>query len=186
MVAPRRLARLLNELASSPATIGHLKLGDITVEVTESLTPSRLPSSSSWKWVGLGEVETRGTYLLDPTDGFNADNLHFLLQKYLLGQDIFLVSQPGPYARRLALTFARLLNQEYELVSLHRDVGETELKQGREIRNGGSLVYVDSPAVNAAKHGRLLILEGVEKAERGIMPILNNLLENREINVWWA
>jgi len=37
--------------------------------------------------------------------------------------------------------------------------------------------------VNAVKHGRLLILEGIEKAERGIMPVLNNLLENREMYV---
>jgi hypothetical protein len=54
---------------------------------------------------------------------------------------------------------------------LHRDVGETELKQGREIRTGGNLVYVDSAAVRAVKHGRILILEGIEKAERGIMPV---------------
>jgi len=64
-----------------------------------------------------------------------------------------------------------VINTEYEYISLHRDVGETELKQGREIRAGGNLVYVDSPAVNAVKHGRLLILEGIEKAERGIMPV---------------
>lgn len=30
---------------------------------------------------------------------------------------------------------------------------------------------MDSPAVNAVKYGRLLILEGIEKAERGIMPV---------------
>lgn len=36
---------------------------------------------------------------------------------------------------------------------------------------GGNLAYVDSPAVKAVKHGRLLILEGIEKAERGIMPV---------------
>ncbi|KAF9011991.1 AAA domain-containing protein [Cyathus striatus] len=121
--------------------------------------------------------------LLDPQNPVNLDNLHFMLQKYLLGQDIFLVSQPGPYARRLAMTFASIINTEYEYIALHRDVGETELKQGREIRKGGNLVYVDSPAVNAVKHGRLLILEGIEKAERGIMPVLNNLLENREMNL---
>ena len=77
--------------------------------------------------------------------------------------------------------WASLINSEYEYIALHRDVGETELKQGREIREGGNLAYVDSPAVNAVKHGRLLILEGIEKAERGIMPVLNNLLENREM-----
>ncbi|KAG6840024.1 hypothetical protein C0991_009490 [Blastosporella zonata] len=76
-----------------------------------------------------------------------------------------------------------VINAEYEYIALHRDVGETELKQGREIKQGGNLVYVDSPAVSAVKHGRLLILEGIEKAERGIMPVLNNLLENREMNL---
>lgn len=55
-------------------------------------------------------------------------------------------------------------------------MGETELKQGREIRTGGNLVYVDSAAVRAVKHGRILILEGVEKAERGIMPVCRTTL----------
>ncbi|KIY70240.1 hypothetical protein CYLTODRAFT_488278 [Cylindrobasidium torrendii FP15055 ss-10] len=168
MAHTRRLSQLLSSLAPSQASIGTLKLGDVTYDVSASKTPSRLVKS---------------TDLLDLRDPFNLDNLHFILQKYLLGQDVFLVSQPGPYARRLALTFANIINSEYEYVALHRDVGETELKQGREIRAGGSLVYVDSPTVNAAKNGRLLILEGIEKAERGIMPLLNNLLENREMNL---
>lgn len=64
-----------------------------------------------------------------------------------------------------------LVNSEYEYIALHRDVGETELKQGREIKAGGNLVYVDSAAVRAVKHGRILIIEGIEKAERGIMPV---------------
>lgn len=44
-------------------------------------------------------------------------------------------------------------------------------------------MYVDSAAVRAVKTGRILIIEGIEKAERGIMPVLNNLLENREMNL---
>ncbi|KAJ3534193.1 hypothetical protein NM688_g7173 [Phlebia brevispora] len=72
---------------------------------------------------------------------------------------------------------------EYEFIALHRDVGETELKQARELRRGGNLEYVDSATVRAVKHGRILIIEGIEKAERGIMPVLNNLLENREMNL---
>ncbi|KAJ7224765.1 AAA domain-containing protein [Mycena rebaudengoi] len=166
----RRLAHLLDALVPPTPTVGTLTLGDITFEVPASNQPLRLPHS-------------RSQDLLDIEDPINLDNLHFMLQKYLLGQDIFLVSQPGPYARRLALTFASVINSEYEYIALHRDVGETELKQGREIRSGGNLVYVDSAAVNAVKHGRILILEGIEKAERGIMPVLNNLLENREMNL---
>ena len=74
----------------------------------------------------------------------------------------------------------RLINSEYEHIALHRDVGETELKQGREMKihhegggkgTGTTLVYTDSAAVRAVKYGRVLIIEGVEKAERGIMPV---------------
>ena len=45
------------------------------------------------------------------------------------------------------------------------------------------MVYVNQCAVNAALHGRILIIEGIEKAERNLLPILNNLLENRELNL---
>ncbi|KAK7042195.1 von Willebrand factor A domain-containing protein 8 [Favolaschia claudopus] len=166
----RRLAHILDTLAPPAETVGTLTLGDVSYDIPVANVPARLPHS-------------RSQDLLEVNDPVNLDNLHFMLQKYLLGQDIFLVSQPGPYARRLALTFASIINSEYEYIALHRDVGETELKQGREIRAGGNLVYVDSPAVNAVKHGRILILEGIEKAERGIMPVLNNLLENREMNL---
>ncbi|KAF7330099.1 hypothetical protein MKEN_00274300 [Mycena kentingensis (nom. inval.)] len=166
----RRLARLTDTLAPPADVVGTLTIGGISFDVPAAQTPLRLP-------------HVRAKDLLDLTDAVTVDNVRFMLQKYLLGQDIFLVSQPGPYARRLALTFATAINSEYEYIALHRDVGETELKQGREIRAGGNLVYVDSPAVNAVKYGRLLILEGIEKAERGIMPVLNNLLENREMNL---
>ncbi|KAF7790654.1 hypothetical protein EIP86_001610 [Pleurotus ostreatoroseus] len=159
----------LDELTQPPPTIGTLKLGDIAIDIRASQTPTRLPHAEN--------------ALLDTQDAFNARNLHFMLQKYLLGQDVFLLSQPGPYARRLAMTFCSITNMEYEYIALHRDVGETELKQARELRKGGNLVYVDSAAVRAVKHGRILIIEGIEKAERGIMPVLNNLLENREMNL---
>ncbi|CCM05477.1 uncharacterized protein FIBRA_07698 [Fibroporia radiculosa] len=168
-MANRRLNRVLHELAPPPQPIGSLQLGDISYQVESAQLSSRLPHCHD--------------VLLDVKDPFNLENLHFMLQKYLLGQDIFLLSQPGPYARRLAMTFCSLINSEYEHIALHRDVGETELKQGREIQTGRDLVYIDSAAVLAVKHGRILIIEGIEKAERGIMPVLNNLLENREMNL---
>ena len=39
------------------------------------------------------------------------------------------------------------------------------------------------PAVSAALLGRVLVVEGVEKAERNVLPVLNNLLENREMQL---
>lgn len=44
------------------------------------------------------------------------------------------------------------------------------------------IVYFQS-AVRAAVEGRILVLEGIEKAERNVLPVLNNLLENREMHL---
>jgi len=37
--------------------------------------------------------------------------------------------------------------------------------------------------VEACLKGRVLVLDGIEKAERNVLPVLNNLLENREMQL---
>ena len=73
----QRLDSILRTLATSSApSIGTLDFGGLTYDVPESLTPSRLPHSKE---------------LLDPHDPSNSTNLHFLFQKFLLGN--FVVSK---------------------------------------------------------------------------------------------
>ena len=55
---------------------------------------------------------------------------------------MYLLSPPGPYPRRLALSFAELVSREVEFVSLSRDSTEVDMKQRREIING-SVTYKD-------------------------------------------
>lgn len=43
------------------------------------------------------------------------------------------------------------------------------------------MIFYDQAPVRAAIHGRLLVLDGIENAERNVLPTLNNLLENREM-----
>lgn len=43
------------------------------------------------------------------------------------------------------------------------------------------MLYHDAAPVRAALNGRVLLLDGVEKAERNVLPTINNLLENREM-----
>lgn len=109
-------------------------------------------------------------------------HLRWMMQKHKLKQDIFLVGPPGPERRWLTMRFAELLNLETEYLCITRDTTEADLKQRREIING-NIVYVDQCPVNAALHGRLLVIEGIEKAERNVLPTLNNLLENREMSL---
>lgn len=56
-----------------------------------------------------------------------------------------------------------------------QDTTESDLKQRREII-GGSALYIDQAPVRAALEGKVLILDGIEKAERNVLPTLNNLL----------
>lgn len=104
------------------------------------------------------------------------------MQKDNLKQDLFLIGRPGKFKRNIAMSYLQLTNQECEYIALSRDTSESDLKQRREITNGTS-TYIDQAAVRAAKEGRVLIIDGVEKAERNILPILNNLLENREMHL---
>jgi MoxR-like ATPase len=107
-------------------------------------------------------------------------SLQFMMKKQSLGQDIFLIGPPGPAKRRLAMQFCELTQREVEYLCLSQDITEADIKQRREVKDK-SVFYVDSASVKAALEGRVLILDGIEKAERNVLPIINNLLENREM-----
>jgi hypothetical protein len=64
------------------------------------------------------------------------------------------------------------------------NTSDLEWKQRKEVLEGGrSSAYRHQAPVRAALRGRLLVFDGLEKAERNILPILNNLFENREMSL---
>ena len=110
-------------------------------------------------------------------------HLRWMMQKDLiLKQDFLLLGLPAlaRERRHLLLLYASLLGREIEYISLSKDTSEADLKQRKEITNNGT-IYTNQAPVRAAIHGRLLVLDGLEKAERNVLPTLNNLLENREL-----
>ncbi|XP_076068942.1 von Willebrand factor A domain-containing protein c12.2 isoform X2 [Oratosquilla oratoria] len=153
--------------------------------------PFRLSSGASKVTIGgvTKELKKPKNQELVPIKYLNKDlpqswlhHMRWLIQKDQLGQDVFLIGPPGPLRRDLALAYLQLTQREAEVITLTRDTTDTDLKQRREIR-GGTSYYHDQSAVRAAVEGRVLILEGVEKAERNVLPVLNNLLENREMQL---
>lgn len=116
------------------------------------------------------------------------EHLQWIMKKDILGQNIMLIGRPGPFKRRLVKTYLALKQQGMETIVLHPDTSsESDLKQRREIksRKDGTLQlnWNDSPLVRAAIQGKTVLIEGVERAERNVLPVLNNLLENREMNL---
>ena len=74
--------------------------------------------------------------------------------------------------RWIALRYCEATNRECEVVTLTQDTTEADLKQRREIGAGGTVVHIDQAVVTAAIRGRVLILEGFEKVERNVLPVL--------------
>ncbi|XP_047456688.1 von Willebrand factor A domain-containing protein 8 [Mugil cephalus] len=153
--------KLLNTSAG-----GTVKIGEITYKLKTPKSPELVPVK----------------HISDSLPQTVIQHLRWIMQKDLLGQDVFLIGPPGPLRRSIAMQYLELTKREVEYVALSRDTTETDLKQRREIRSGTAF-YIDQCAVRAATHGRVLVLEGLEKAERNVLPVLNNLLENREMQL---
>ena len=117
-------------------------------------------------------------------------HLQWMMAKDSMQQDMLLVGPPGAgavFRRRLALAYAELTETPIEILTISGDLTESDLKQRREIVQNSDgnteIEFVDQAPVRAAKYGRLLLLDGIETAERNVLPTLNNLLENREMHL---
>ena len=168
----------LRHFRSSIGTFdGSITIGDVTIPSGPrgSGRPDLVPKLPS-RLTQLDEVHTS----LPPC---HFSHLRWMIQKDLaLQQDFLLLGTPelARERRHLILLYAALLDREVEYISLSKDTSEADLKQRKEVTNRGT-VYVNQAPVRAAINGRLLILDGLEKAERNVLPTLNNLLENREM-----
>jgi MoxR-like ATPase len=131
----------------------------------EAIPSSPLPASSTTQEASITALQ----------------HLQWMMKKEALQQDVFLLGESGgPARRRLAFAYAEMMGREVEYICITRDTTESDLKQRRELA-GGTSYFVDQAPVRAAKAGRILIIEGIERAERNVLPLLNNLLENREM-----
>ena len=66
------------------------------------------------------------------------------------------------------MAYCELAGREFEMVTLTQDSTESDLKQRREIK-GRTALFVDQAPVRAALEGRVLILDGIDKAERNVL-----------------
>jgi MoxR-like ATPase len=163
----RWTVRMLTAESSSSEFV---EIGDIKIAVNTPKSPELVPSGNLHYW---GKN-------LDDAPAEVVGHLRWIAQKSLLGQDIFLTGPPTANRRRLILTLAELCGWECEYLMITKDTTEADLKQRREIV-GDSVVWCDAAPVRAAINGRVLIIDGMENAERNVLPTINNLLENREM-----
>ena len=157
------MRRLATSLLGRTVRIGNVELSPV------GGLAALLPSPASLRGVAFSDSQHA------------LEIIQWLMKKQTLRQDAMLLGSHPAALRQLVFRFAELTEREVEVVSISRDTTESDLKQRRELVGGGSVEYVNQPVVEAALRGRLLVLEGLEKAERNLLPIINNLLENREM-----
>ncbi|KAI8855148.1 AAA domain-containing protein [Chytridium lagenaria] len=151
-----------------------LEIGDVKLSISDPRVWELVPDIVSPFYEDSQEILHHLRWIMQK------DRMHQVIKNSRLGANF--VSPPGNLKRRLIFKYAELARREIEYVCLSKDTTEGDLKQRREIFNGYSS-FADGPCVRAAVNGRILVLDGIEKAERNVMPILNNLLENREMNL---
>jgi MoxR-like ATPase len=156
-----RIAQIKNQLELTDA----ITIGNVTLEIESNSLPELIPIEC---------LTTSNDVILE--------QLQWIMKKVKLKQDLFLSSQPGPLSRHLIMTLASLLQKQLHVVTLTRDTGDVELKQHREVMNN-SIHWCDSLVIKAAVTGSWLVVDGVDKAELNVLPILNNLLENRQMSL---
>ena len=123
--------------------------------------PTRAPELTHTVCTGASPELVPKGFEVDVLDTeWAAAALEWMGQKDSLGQDFFLLGSHGPMRRWLALVYCARANREVEYLALTQDTTESDLKQRRELVPGGSAEYFDQGTLQAALHGRVLIVEG--------------------------
>merc|ERR1712079_132518 len=103
-----------------------------------------------------------------------------MLQDFLLGEHLLLVGNQGTGKNKVVDRLLHLLNKPREYIQLNRDTTVQTLTLQPTVREG-VIVYDDSPLVQAAKSGNILVVDEADKAPTNVTCILKSLVESGEM-----
>ena len=110
----------------------------------------------------------------------NLSLMEAMLQDFLLGEHMLLVGNQGTGKNKLVDRMLNLLNKPREYIQLNRDTTVQTLTLQPTVREG-VIVYDDSPLVQAAKTGNILVVDEADKAPTAVTCILKSLVESGEM-----
>jgi len=169
-----RVSRESLRLVGSPQEAGFVGFGDVMVPRQRFTSSPLVPM--------LSEQEREELY----SSPDSVRILEWMTKKASLGQDMALLGGFCAHTRRLAHAFCEMLGLEAEYLALSRDTVDADLIEQVElvadVCDGAiSTMRRAAAPIRAARAGRVLILQGLERAEPNTLSVLNNLLENREV-----
>jgi len=103
-----------------------------------------------------------------------------LMLSHTIG-DICLVGPKGCGKSLIIDQFASLLNYPIEYFVLYKDLSARELLQQRITNENGDTLWQNTPLVQAAIHGRLLVLDGIHRLNNDTLISLQRIIQDREL-----
>ncbi|MFH1878021.1 MAG: AAA family ATPase, partial [Candidatus Omnitrophota bacterium] len=105
-----------------------------------------------------------------------------IMKDLLLKKNVLLVGERGTGKNSIIYELAHRLNQPVEVLSLNEETAVRDLTQ-RMVLVDGRTEWVPSGVVEAMEYGRWLILDEIDRAPPGVLSVLNNLLQFKEITL---
>eukprot|EP00753_Platysulcus_tardus_P002307 PLAT11642.13.p1 GENE.PLAT11642.13~~PLAT11642.13.p1 ORF type:complete len:850 (+),score=362.94 PLAT11642.13:648-3197(+) len=107
--------------------------------------------------------------------------LQNMLKDIVAGErHLLLIGNQGVGKNKLVDRLCQLLQLEREYVQLHRDTTVQSLTLSPNLADG-RVVWEDSPLVRAVEHGRLLMIDEVDKAPLEVVCVLKSLVEDGDM-----
>ncbi|MBF0253098.1 MAG: AAA family ATPase [Candidatus Omnitrophica bacterium] len=100
----------------------------------------------------------------------------------IMKKNVLLVGERGTGKNSVIYEMAHRINQPIEILSMNEETTVRDLTE-RMVLINGETKWVPSVLVEAMKQGRWLILDEIDRAPRGVLSVLNNLLQFKEMTL---
>ena len=105
-----------------------------------------------------------------------------MVQSHLSGADLCLIGNRGQGKSHVAREFAQSLGYApIETLHLYKDMTARDLLLRRSTNSKGETLWQSTPLVEGLRHGRLVILDGLDRLAVGTIAAILRLIEDREI-----
>ncbi|XP_057642158.1 von Willebrand factor A domain-containing protein 8 isoform X2 [Chionomys nivalis] len=106
-----------------------------------------------------------------------------MMQSHMV-KDICLIGGKGCGKTVIAKNFADILGYNIEPIMLYQDMTARDLLQQRYTLPNGDTAWRSSPLVNAAREGKLVLLDGIHRVNAGTLAVLQRLIHDRELSLY--
>jgi MoxR-like ATPase len=120
-----------------------------------------------------------------PVHPYHHQLLSRMLQSHAVGRDLCVVGGRGEGKSYIGRLFARALGYtRVETLFLFEDMTARDLLQRRTTTADGTTVWKSTPLLSAVEHGRLCVLDGLDRLSPGTISVLLRLVQDREVTLF--